>query len=185
MNKIYTKTGDEGMTSIRGGVRVPKDHPRIEANGELDELNAMLGVARTLMPADDDRQTMLTDIIHELMVVMSHVATPVGKANPKQLHVVELTERLEKLVDEVQAKTTSSRHFILPGGTPLSAHLQWARTVCRRAERRLWTLHREEPLNPDILKFVNRLSDGLFAMARDEMERAGVPEEEFTGGCEH
>lgn len=166
------------MTSIRGGIRVPKDHPRIEANGALDELNAMLGVARTLMSANDDRQVFLTAIIHELMMVMSHVATPVGKQNPKVLHVVELTEQMEKLVDEVQAKTTSTRHFILPGGTPLSAHLQWARTVCRRAERRLWTLHREEPLNPDIMKFVNRLSDALFAMARDEMERAGVPEEE-------
>ena len=179
MNKIYTKTGDEGMTSIRGGVRVPKDHPRIEANGTLDELNAMLGVARTLMPKDDERQVLLTEIIHELMRVMSHVATPVGKTNPRQLHVVELTAKLERLIDEVQTKTTSSRHFILPGGTPLSAHLQWARTVCRRAERRLWTLHREEPLNPDILKFVNRLSDALFAMARDEMERAGCAEEEF------
>lgn len=179
MNKIYTKTGDEGMTSIRGGVRIPKDHPRIEANGMLDELNAMLGVARTLMPKDDERQALLTEIIHELMRVMSHVATPVGKTNPRQLHVVELTAKLEQLIDEVQTKTTSSRHFILPGGTPLSAHLQWARTVCRRAERRLWTLHREEPLNPDILKFVNRLSDALFAMARDEMERAGCAEEEF------
>lgn len=179
MNKIYTKTGDEGMTSIRGGMRVPKDHPRIEANGTLDELNAMLGVARTLMSADDNRQTLLTEIIHELMRVMSHVATPIGKTNPRQLHVVELTAKLEKLIDEVQAKTTSSRHFILPGGTPLSAHLQWARTVCRRAERRLWTLHRKEPLNLDILKFVNRLSDALFAMARDEMERAGCAEEEF------
>lgn len=179
MNKIYTKTGDEGMTSIRGGIRVPKDHPRIEANGALDELNAMLGVARTLMSADDDRQALLTEIIHELMRVMSHVATPVGKTNPRTLHVVELTAKMEQLIDEVQAKTTSSRHFILPGGTPLSAHLQWARTVCRRAERRLWTLHREEPLNPDILKFINRLSDALFAMARDEMERAGYAEEEF------
>lgn len=179
MNKIYTKTGDEGMTSIRGGIRVPKDHPRIEANGALDELNAMLGVARTLMSADDDRQALLTEIIHELMRVMSHVATPVGKTNPRTLHVVELTAKMEQLIDEVQAKTTSSRHFILPGGTPLSAHLQWARTVCRRAERRLWTLHREEPLNPDILKFINRLSDALFAIARDEMERAGYAEEEF------
>ena len=179
MNKIYTKTGDEGMTSIRGGIRVPKDHPRIEANGALDELNAMLGVARTLMLTDDDRQALLTEIIHELMRVMSHVATPVGKTNPRTLHVVELTAKMEQLIDEVQAKTTSSRHFILPGGTPLSAHLQWARTVCRRAERRLWTLHREELLNPDILKFINRLSDALFAMARDEMERAGYAEEEF------
>lgn len=167
------------MTSIRGGIRVPKDHPRIEANGTLDELNAMLGVARTLMSADDERQALLTEIIHELMRVMSHVATPVSKTNPRTLHVLELTAKMEQLIDEVQAKTTSSRHFILPGGTPLSAHLQWARTVCRRAERRLWTLHREEPLNLDILKFVNRLSDALFAMARDEMERAGCAEEEF------
>ena len=173
MKQIYTKTGDTGTTSLRDGVRVDKDDLRIEANGEIDMLNSLIGLMA-------EGNQLLTDIQRELMTVMSHVATPVGKANAKQLHVVELTERLEKLVDEVQAKTTSSRHFILPGGTPLSAHLQWARTVCRRAERRLWTLHREEPLNPDILKFVNRLSDGLFAMARDEMERAGVPEEEFT-----
>jgi len=179
MNKIFTKTGDEGMTSIRGGVRVPKDHPRIEANGALDELNALLGVVRTLMPANDERQTLLSEIMLELMRVMSHVATPTDMTNPRELHVVELTAKLEQFIDQVQAKTKSGRHFILPGGNPLSAHLQWARTVCRRAERRLWTVHRKEPLNTDIIVFVNRLSDALFAMSRDEMERAGCPEEEF------
>ena len=159
MNKIYTKTGDEGMTSIRGGVRVPKDHPRIEANGELDELNAMLGVARTLMPADDDRQALLTDIIHELMVVMSHVATPEGKENPRPLHCNELTAQMEHAIDAA----TQPTGFVLPRGI---VHV--ARAQCRTAERRLWAVHRQYPLDESILRMMNRLSDYLFVLAQEK-----------------
>jgi len=180
MNKIFTKTGDEGMTSIRGGVRLPKDDIRIEANGTIDEFNALLGVVRTLLqPNQKDWQELLHSLQRELMVVMSHVATPEGKTNPRELHVVEWTQRMEQLISQMHDEMELQKHFILPGGTPLSAHLQWARTVCRRAERRLWTLHRESHLNADILIFMNRFSDLLFMMARYQMNRDNCIEEEW------
>ena len=147
MKKVYTRTGDKGTTGIHGGARVPKDDIRIEANGCLDELNAVIGIVRSMLPAEDNWQELLHTIQRELMVVMIHVATP----------------------DDV----------LLPGGTPVSAQLHFARTVARRAERRLWTLHRQAPLNEDILRFVNRLSDLFFVMARTEMQRQDWPEEKW------
>jgi len=180
MKKIFTKTGDEGLTSIRGGVRLPKDDIRIEANGTLDELNALLGVVRTMLPNDNaEWQNLLHQLQREIMTVMSHVATPEGKTNPRELHVEEWTQRMEQLISKMHDEMELQKHFILPGGTLLSSHLQWARTVCRRAERRLWTLNRESSLNPEILKFMNRLSDLLFMMARFQMYRDGCVEEEW------
>lgn len=165
MKKIYTKSGDHGMTRIRGGVTLPKDDPRIEANGTLDELNAQLGIVRTLLPAEHPWLTLLADIQQELLIVMSHVATPAGKLNPKPLHAADLCLRFEQTIDELLAARSAPAAFVLPGGNPLAAQLHLARTVARRAERRLCTLHREQPLSPDILSFVNRLSDLLFVMA--------------------
>ena len=179
MNKIYTKTGDEGMTSIRGGVRIPKDHPRIEANGMLDELNAMLGVARTLMPKDDERQALLTEIIHELMRVMSHVATPQDKTNPRQLHVDGLTERMEQRMDEVMAKIEEHGHFIVPTGSIASAEIHIARTIARQAERRLWTVNRDYPIDPSVMRFMNRLSDFLFVMTKEQLQKEGIAPEDW------
>lgn len=152
MKQIYTKTGDEGQTSLRGGVRVPKDDPRIEANGQLDMLNALLG-----MLADGGKgEELLHDVQRELMVVMSHVATPDGEQNPRPLHCDELTRRMEQAIDAAPTPTG----FVIPSGL---AHV--ARAQCRTAERRLWTVHREHPLNPGILRMINRLSDYLFAVA--------------------
>ena len=164
MKQIYTRTGDEGMTSLREGVRVPKESLRIEVNGCLDELNALLGIVRTLLPADGEEDTLLKAVQRELMVVMSHIATPPDYTNPKPLRTEELIITFEQTIDRWMADGLPAG-FVLPGGSPLSAQLHFARTVARRAERRLWSLHREAPIENSILRFINRLSDLLFSMA--------------------
>jgi len=177
MQRIYTKTGDHGTTGIHGGTRVPKDDPRIEAGGTLDELNCHLGVIRSM-------QTMYDDILHtvqkNLMTVMSLVATPSEQRekNPNQLPE-NLVADCEATMDALTENAGPSLHFLLPGGTPLAAQLQLARAVCRRAERRLWTLHRIDPVPEEILQYVNRLSDLLFVMARCELARQDWPEERW------
>lgn len=180
MRKIYTRTGDEGTTGIHGGTRVPKDDIRIEANGCLDELNALLGIIRSLLPETDEWQQKLYFIQRNLMVVMSHVATPSAfrAQNPNELPQ-DLDKFCEEWMDEMMSQLEDNGYFILPGGTLLSAQLQYARAVARRAERRLWTLHRKDTVSQEILRFVNRLSDLLFVMARFEMQRQQWPEEKW------
>lgn len=181
MNKVYTKTGDEGMTSLRGGVRVPKDDIRIEANGTIDLLNALIGKLRVMPEIADEWEPFLLDIQKELMGVMSHIATPPGKNNPRQLHVEELIERMERKMDEVTAKIEERTHFILPSGSLASAEIHIARTVARQAERRLWTVNREFPVNPAIMRFMNRLSDFLFIMTKEQLQCEGIKEESWNG----
>lgn len=178
MAKIYTRTGDRGTTGIHGGGRVPKDHPRIEANGTLDELNCLLGTVRSLLPPGDERQQGLFRLQRELMTVMSLTATPSDRRaeNPNRMDA-GITEWCEQWMDRLLADCTDRDYFVLPGGTPAAAQLQLARAVARRAERRLWTLHREDPLPEEALRFVNRLSDLLFVLARHEMQRRDLPEE--------
>jgi ATP:cob(I)alamin adenosyltransferase len=179
MARIYTKSGDGGTTAIHGGGgRVPKDDPRIEAVGTLDELNCALGVVRSMLPGDDDRQQGLHRIQREMMTVMSLAATPSERReqNPNALDPA-FTGWCEEWIDTLMARLPDGDHFVLPGGTPVAAHLQMARSVARRAERRLWTLHRADPLPEDLLRLVNRLSDLLFALAREEMGRAGGAED--------
>lgn len=180
MRKIYTRTGDEGTTGIHGGTRVPKDDIRIEANGCLDELNALLGIIRSLLPETDEWQHKLYFIQRNLMVVMSHVATPSAfrAQNPNELPQ-DLDKFCEEWMDEMMSQLEDNGYFILPGGTQLSAQLQYARAVARRAERRLWTLHRKDAVPQEILRFVNRLSDLLFVMARFEMQRQQWLEEKW------
>lgn len=159
---------------------MPKDDIRIEANGCLDELNALLGIIRSLLPETDEWQHKLYFIQRNLMVVMSHVATPsaLREQNPNELPQ-DLGKFCEEWMDEMMSQLEDNGYFILPGGTPLSAQLQYARAVTRRAERRLWTLHRKDALPQGILRFVNRLSDLLFVMARFEMQRQQWPEEKW------
>ena len=165
MKQIYTKTGDSGQTSLRGGERVEKDDPRIEVNGQIDHLNALLGVVRASLrengnPAD---ASLLLDVQGELMVVMSHIATPEGCVNPKSLHADELTQQMEQAIDRLT--TTKPTGFVLPGKDLTSAFTHLARTQARTVERRLWTLHRQYTVNSGVLKMMNRLSDYLFALA--------------------
>ena len=166
MKKVYTKTGDEGMTSLRNGVRVAKDDVRIEANGTIDLLNALIGKLVAMPEVGEDWKPFLQEIQQELMVVMSHIATPPGKTNPRQLHVEELTERMEQMIDELNAKALAEG-FVLPGGSVASAEIHIARAMARQAERRLWTVNREYPVHPAIMCFMNRLSDFLFVLAKE------------------
>lgn len=153
------------MTRIRGGIQVPKDDICIETNGTLDELNAVIGIVRSLLPDAHCWQVLLNDIQQELLVIMSHIATPEGKANPKALHAAELTLRFEQEIDKMLATYGTPAGFVTPNGTQVMAQLHFARTVARRAERRLWTLHRQQTIDADIMCFMNRLSDLLFVMA--------------------
>lgn len=178
MTRIYTRKGDAGTTGIHGGERVEKDDIRIEANGELDELNARLGLVRALLPMEHEFQPVLKRIQTELMGVMSHVATPsaLRDRNPNPLPE-GLDAYCEAEIDRLTGTLTDRNYFILPGGTQAAAQIQLARTQARRAERRLCTLNRADEVPTCILRFVNRLSDLLFVMARYEMQRAELPEE--------
>lgn len=178
---IYTRSGDKGLTRIHGGERVAKDDIRIEALGEIDELNSLLGVVRSFMDEAHEWQQLLFRVQKELMVVMSLVATPAERRadNPNSLEP-NFVEWMESTIDRYrEALGEDSRYFILPGGNHLSAHLQLARAVARRAERRLWALNREDEVMPEIMKVMNRLSDLLFIMGRYELFQQGHPEEKW------
>lgn len=178
MARIVTKTGDKGTTGIFAGERVPKDCTRIEANGNLDELNAHLGLIRAMMPISSPTHSFIGQIQLQMMQMMSLVATPSDKRgdNPNEFKMEWLTT-LEEEVANIMSQTPNNGSFILPGGTVLSAQMQIARTVARRAERRLWTLHREDPLPDGLVQFINRLSDYLFVLAKWEMMQQGWDEE--------
>jgi ATP:cob(I)alamin adenosyltransferase len=163
MKTITTKTGDFGQTSIRGGVRVDKDDIRIETNGQIDHLTTILGMIKVKWDRPEADMTLIADIQRELMTVMSHVATPDDAENPRKLHVEELAIRMEQAIAAANVKPC----FILPGETELTTWIHLARTTARTAERRLWTLNRSHPINQEILRFFNRLSDYLFVLAED------------------
>lgn len=179
--KIYTRGGDKGKTGIHGGQRVDKDNIRIEANGCIDELNSMIGVVRSFLPAEHEWQNLLFRIQSEIMVIMSHVATPsaIRDKNPNQLDATVVSfieEQIDDLTGQIDAHDS---YFILPGGSLVSSHLHMARTIVRRSERRLWTLNREDELPPLILQFMNRLSDLFFIMARVDMLHQNYTEERW------
>lgn len=179
--KIYTRGGDKGKTGIHGGQRVDKDDIRIEANGDLDELNSAIGMLRTMIGEKHEWQEMLLYIQRTLMVVMSHVATPalLRSQNPNVLPAgpdVYCEQQIDRLNEAIRHPST---YFILPGGTLASAQCQMTRTIARRAERHLWTLNRKDEVPESILRFVNRLSDLLFVMARYEMDKEGAEEERW------
>ena len=167
------------MTSLRGGVRVPKDDVRIEANGTIDLLNALIGKLRVMPEISVDWKPYLQDIQKELMTVMSHVATPQDKTNPRVLHVNDLTERMELRMDEVMAKIEEHGHFIVPTGSIASAEIHIARTIARQAERRLWTVNRDYPIDSSVMRFMNRLSDFLFVMTKEQLQKEGIAPEDW------
>lgn len=164
MKIISTKTGDSGQTSLRDGVRVDKDDLRIETNGQIDHLTSLLGMVLLKWTGSDGQRDLLDRIQHELMTVMSHIATPDGAVNSRKLKVEELTAEMEEAVANAHVQPC----FILPGATELSVWLHLARTTARTAERRLWALNREHPVDASVLRFFNRLSDYLFVMAEDD-----------------
>lgn len=178
MNRIYTRTGDEGMTGIHGGERVPKTSVRIEANGCIDELNVAIGRVRTSLARDYEWQPLLKDIQLTLMAAMSLVATrsDMRGRNPCRLPE-DLVEAMERCIDEINSRCTPTDSFILPGGTPLASDLHQARVLARKAERWLWRLNEEDEVPSAILKYLNRLSDLFFIMARYILQQSDCPEE--------
>jgi cob(I)alamin adenosyltransferase len=169
--KLYTRTGDSGETGLYGGQRVRKDHLRVAAYGCVDEANAALGVAATL--GETERLQQLQAM---LFVLGGDLATPLSQGEGRVPRITERdTERLEHEIDVLEAKLEPLKNFILPGGTPLAAALHLARTVTRRAERAvvaLWDVESDQT-NPETLRYLNRLSDLLFALARSANQSAG------------
>jgi len=173
--KIYTKEGDEGETGLYGGQRVWKDALRVETYGTVDECNAVLGAALTLIE-DAEAREVVTRIQGELFEVGADLATPLARGEAAGRVGAEATARLEAEIDRFEAELPPLRHFILPGGSPGGAALHQARAVCRRAERRLVALGQAEPVSPEVARYLNRLSDHLFVLARLVNSRAGAPE---------
>ena len=179
--RIYTKTGDQGDTGLFGGGRVPKDHPRVEAYGDVDELNAALGLARSIemMPRIDE---VLAPIQRDLFSLGALLATPQPEKVTQQLEKARIDDeriaQLERAIDDGEAELEPLQAFILPGGTPKSAALHVARTVCRRAERRVIALVHDPSVTvpPIVIVYLNRLSDLLFVLARVANRRAGAAE---------
>ncbi len=171
LSRIYTKTGDRGTTALGSGKRVPKDHPRIEAYGTVDELNSVIGLALA-SGCDPETAIVLKRIQNDLFDLGADLCVPESpqRDRPGGRRALRMTagqgEYLEKAIDRFNAPLSTLRSFVLPGGTPASAWLHLARTVARRAERRLVTLARRRRINRHAIIYLNRLSDLLFVMAR-------------------
>jgi cob(I)alamin adenosyltransferase len=175
--KIYTKTGDRGETALFGGGRVPKDHPRVSAYGDVDELNSSLGAAMCCEPVAFEA-ALLESIQRDLFAIGGRLATPepekVAKALVKAAISDQRVTELESAIDRADTEIKPLKSFVLPGGSPKAAAFHLARTVCRRAERSVVALDHTEGVAPVILTYLNRLSDLLFTLARLANHRAGV-----------
>jgi cob(I)alamin adenosyltransferase len=177
--KIYTRTGDLGETGLFDGTRVSKADARVDAYGEVDELNAALGLARA-SGVDAAIDALLVELQRDLHALGARLADPAHRIAPRVEKATigpGAVERLERTIDELEAELPPLRRFILAGGVPAGAALHVARTVCRRAERRIVALGAE--VEPALVTYVNRLSDLLFVIARVVNHRAGVPETEW------
>lgn len=161
LSKIYTRTGDDGTTGLGDGTRVPKDSLRVEAYGSVDETNCAIGVVLAVNALPDAIRRCLIEVQHDLFDLGGELCIP-GHRLMTALHV----DRLETLLDEFNDGLPPLKDFILPGGGPAAAACHVARAVSRRAERRSWTLAQSESVSPDALKYLNRLSDLLFVLAR-------------------
>ena len=170
LSKIYTRTGDDGTTGLADGTRIPKDDARVEAYGTLDELNSVMGLLLA-EKLPEEVEAALQPIQHELFDLGSEFCLP-GYTAITADHV----RRLETTLDKFNEPLPPLKEFILPGGSRAAAFCHLARTVCRRAERRAWTLHKEYPQNPESIKYLNRLSDLLFVLARVIARKDGSSE---------
>ena len=175
--KIYTRTGDTGETALFGGGRVPKDHPRVAAYGDVDELNSTIGVVRAAEPAELF-DSLLASIQQDLFAIGGHLATPdperVAKALAKAALSPARVGEFERVMDEAEQELAPLRAFVLPAGTAKAAALHLARTVCRRAERSVVRLAHTDPVPELFVVYLNRLSDLLFTLARLANHRGGV-----------
>jgi cob(I)alamin adenosyltransferase len=184
INRVYTRTGDRGETALVGGKRVPKDSLRIEAYGTIDELNSIVGLARVFNEESIDAgeahrfmDEVLCRLQDELFDIGSELATPPEFYQQGMYRVSgDEIDRLEKLMDKCQEELEPLKSFILPGGGRIGAYLHQCRTVCRRAERDILRLSREEEISPDLIKYVNRLSDLFFVLSRWIAKQTGEQE---------
>lgn len=178
LSKIYTRTGDEGKTALVGGQRLSKHAARIEAYGDVDELNAAIGLAATSVPYKFHLfKAQLVRVQHELFNLGSQLATLPEDLHPNQPVVrAEDVKRLESEMDAANEHLEPLKSFVLPGGGRLNAELHLARTICRRAERRLVALAQSEPVAPETIHYLNRLSDFLFVMSRQASRLMNEPE---------
>ena len=177
--KIYTRTGDDGTTGLLGRARVPKHDARVEAYGSVDELNAVLGVAHA-----QDTGRVFGELLPGLQTQLFHVGAELATTDADMLARLARVSAddvaaLEREIDRFEVDLEPLTNFVLPGGSPLAAAMHHARTVCRRAERRVVALGQTEPLDPEVLKYLNRLADLLFVMARLANHRSGVPDAEW------
>jgi cob(I)alamin adenosyltransferase len=175
--KIYTRTGDTGETALFGGGRVPKDHPRVAAYGDVDELNSVLGIVRAAEPVDFF-ESLLESIQRDLFSIGGHLATPdperVSKALEKAALSPERVSEFERAMDDAERELPPLKAFVLPAGTAKASALHLARTVCRRAERSVVRLAHDNDVPELFVVYLNRLSDLLFTLARLANHRAGV-----------
>jgi cob(I)alamin adenosyltransferase len=177
MNRIYTRKGDDGETALFRGGRISKADPRVEAYGTVDELSAAIGCA---LAAGVEARTagLLQDVQADLLAIGAHLATmePRGRTSNLPPLPVDRVGTLEARIDDAESALPPLKHFILPGGSPAGAALHLARTVCRRAERRVVSLSRSETVEAGIVAYLNRLGDLLFVLARLHNHHAGSPE---------
>jgi cob(I)alamin adenosyltransferase len=193
LTRIYTKGGDKGLTSLGRGGRVPKHDLRVEAYGTVDEANSTIGMARAVIArtVKKDRQrgqveAMLARIQNDLFDLGADLCTVFGKDRkdrPALRIVPSQTERLEREIDTMNGDLAPLTSFILPGGSEAAAHLHLARTVARRAERRMTALAAKEKVNPEAIKYINRLSDHLFVLGRKLNENGGTDVLWVPGGA--
>lgn len=177
--KIYTRTGDQGETGLYGADRVPKDHPRVEAYGTVDEANSAIGLARSLLPAShQELHATLEYLQNALFDLGADLATRTGSPGEKNLRRIEASDvaHLEQLIDRHQEGCPPFTGFVHPGGHPAASALHLARTISRRAERQVVGLARLEATNPQARYFLNRLSDLLFTLARAVNQAEGISE---------
>lgn len=174
-HKIYTRTGDQGQTSLVGGQRVAKTHPRLEAYGTIDELNSAIGLLETYLTDEADR-TFVVGIQNRLFSVASMLATDTTQRNYKHVLTAADVEEMESAIDAAGSNLPGWRGFILPGGSRGAAVAHLCRTICRRAERRIYTLMESVEVEPLLLAYINRLSDYFFVVAQKINHDAGTSE---------
>lgn len=175
--RLYTRTGDRGTTALAGGARVAKDSPRVRAYGAYDELGGLLGLVDVELPKElTEIHRVVRRLQSELYIAQAELATPPGDPSPRHRIQERHVDRLEEDIHRFKESHRHLKSFVLSGGSRPAALLQIARTIARRAEREVWALHRTEPLSPSLLKWANRLSGLLFALALATNRALGVAE---------
>lgn len=181
-SRIYTRTGDQGTTSLVGGERVPKTHCRLEAYGTIDELNAQIGLLLAHLSDDDTARNTLLEIQNILFVAGAQLATT-DESGGTTVVTSHMVETLERAIDEIDSELPPLRAFVLPGGSLAAAQCHVCRTICRRAERCVLTLAQQVVLSPEITAYLNRLSDYLFVLSRKMNQQQGMQEIFWQNPC--